>query len=141
MAFSIPGRRLIVPNGISIVPLILTFLYGALLGFTPSLVTLHSLLLIVSLCFLRLPLILLALVAAASWALGWVGLDVWIDALGVQLLREPALQSLWTEMYNAPLLPWTRFNNSMVLGAAVISFLLLPLWIFASIGIRRSVRA
>jgi hypothetical protein len=44
-------------------------------------------------------------------------------------------------MYNAPLIPWTRFNNSMVMGATVLAFVLMPVWIALSLVIRRSQRA
>jgi uncharacterized protein (TIGR03546 family) len=141
MAFSFPGRRLIVPNGVSFLQLILTFIYGSWLGFSPGLGSLHLVLLLLSLCVLRLPLVLLVIVAASCWALGMVGLDAGIDALGLKVLREPSLSGLWTQMYNAPVIPWTRFYNSMVMGATVIAFLLLPVWIGLSLAIRRSLRA
>lgn len=141
MAFSWPLLGLIIPKGASRFQLVLTFFYGSWLGFSPGVFSLHMILLLLSLCILRLPLILLAIVAATCWALGMVGLDAGIDALGLRLLREPALSSLWTQMYNAPIVPWTRFNNSMVLGAATLAFVLLPLWIGCSFALRRSLRA
>ena len=141
MAFSFPGQSLIIPNGVSFIQLILTFLYGSWLGFSPSLAGLHLVLLLLSLCILRLPLVLLLIVTASCWAIGLVGLDAGIDALGLKVLREPSLSGLWTQMYNAPLIPWTRFNNSMVMGATVLAFVLLPLWIGLSLAIRRTLRA
>ncbi len=141
MAFSFPGRSLIIPNGVSFIQLILTFIYGSWLGFSPGVGSLHLVLLLLSLCILRLPLILLIIVAASSWALGMVGLDAGIHALGLTVLREPSLSGLWTQMYNAPVIPWTRFNNSMVMGATVLAFVLLPVWIGLSLAIRRSLRA
>jgi uncharacterized protein (TIGR03546 family) len=141
MAFSFPGRSLIIPNGVSFLQLILTFVYGSWLGFSPGVGSLHLVLLLLSLCILRLPLALLAIVAASCWALGMVGLDAGIDALGLKVLREPSLSGLWTQMYNAPVIPWTRFYNSMVMGATLLAFLLLPVWIGLSLAIRRSLRA
>jgi uncharacterized protein (TIGR03546 family) len=141
MAFSFPGRSLIIPNGVSFIQLVLTFVYGSWLGFSPGLGSLHLVLLLLSLCILRLPLVLLIIVAASCWALGMVGLDAGIDALGLRVLREPSLKGLWTQMYNAPVLPWTRFYNSMVMGASVLAFALLPVWIGLSLTIRRSLRA
>ncbi len=32
-------------------------------------------------------------------------------------------QSLWTTLYNAPLLPYSRFNNSIVMGSLIFSLL------------------
>lgn len=141
MAFSFPGRSLIIPNSVSILQLVLTFVYGSWLGFSPSVGSLHLVLLLLSLCILRLPLVLLVLVTASCWAIGMLGLDAGIDALGLKVLREPLLSGLWTQMYNAPVIPWTRFNNSMVMGATVLVFALLPLWIGLSLAIRRSLRA
>ncbi len=141
MAFSFPGRSLIIPNGVSFIQLILTFIYGSWLGFSPGVGSLHLVLLLLSLCILRLPLVLLLIVAASSWALGMIGLDAGIHALGLKVLREPSLSGLWTQMYNAPVIPWTRFNNSMVMVATVLAFVLLPVWIGLSLAIRRSLRA
>jgi uncharacterized protein (TIGR03546 family) len=141
MALSFPGRSLIIPNGVSFIQLVLTFLYGSWLGFSPGIASLHLILLLLSLCIIRLPLVLLLIVTASCWALGMVGVDRGIDALGLMVLREPALKGLWTQMYNAPVLPWTRFNNSMVMGATVLAFALVPVWIGMSLTIRRSLRA
>lgn len=141
MTFAFPGRGLIIPNGVSFIQLVLTFIYGSWLGFSPSLGSLHLIVLLLSLCILRLPLVFLFLVSAAFWALGFFGLDAAINALGLKVLREPLLSGLWTQMYNAPLIPWTRFSNSMVMGATVLTFALLPLWIGLSLTIRRSLRA
>ena len=140
MAFSFPGRSLIIPDGVSLSQLVLTFLYGSWLGFSPGLGSLHLVLLVLSLCILRLPLLLLLSVGASCWGLGLVGLDKAIHALGLMLLREPGLSDLWTQMYNAPLLPWTRFYNSMVMGATTLAFALLPVWIGLSLTIRRTLR-
>ncbi|HYX34943.1 MAG TPA: hypothetical protein VE954_17750 [Oligoflexus sp.] len=141
MAFSFPGRSLIIPNGVSLIQLVLTFIYGSWLGFSPGIGSLHLVLLLLSLCILRLPLILLLIVTAACWALGMVGVDAGIHALGLKVLREPSLSGLWTQMYNAPVIPWTRFNNSMVMGATVLALGLIPLWVVLSLTLRRSVRA
>lgn len=70
-----------------------------------------------------------------------VGLDAGIDSLGLKVLRAPLLNGFWTQLYNAPVIPWTRFYNSMVMGATVLAFALLPLWIVLSLAIRRSLRA
>lgn len=47
------------------------------------------------------------------------------DAVGGWLLSRPALQHMWTELYNMPLMPWTSFYNSIVLGSFVIGLVLL----------------
>lgn len=46
--------------------------------------------------------------------------------LGKALLEMEALRPLFTTMYNIPLVPMTRFNNTIVMGSMVVSILLLP---------------
>ena len=48
--------------------------------------------------------------------IGWI-LDPVFHSLGSSILESDSLHSLFTEMYNMPLLPLTRFNNSIVMGA------------------------
>ncbi len=62
----------------------------------------------------------------AGFTLGWtlfvpVGflLDPLFDRIGTALLSAPGLQDLWTRLYNTPLMPYTNFNNSVVLGSLV----------------------
>jgi uncharacterized protein (TIGR03546 family) len=52
-------------------------------------------------------------------------LDPVSDRIGVWLLSQPQLHSLWTQLYNTPVMPWTAFNNSVVLGSLVLGLVLL----------------
>lgn len=52
-------------------------------------------------------------------------LDPLFDQLGGWLLAHPQLQDMWTQLYNKPVMPWTDFNNSVVLGSLVIGVLAL----------------
>lgn len=45
--------------------------------------------------------------------------DPQFHAIGHFLLSLPALQSLWTWLYNQPLMQWTSFQNTVVLGSLV----------------------
>jgi len=36
------------------------------------------------------------------------------------LIQTPGLAPLWTALYNVPILPWTGFNNTVVLGSTVV---------------------
>ena len=69
---------------------------------------------------------------AGSWAQtafppgAWL-LDPLSHAIGSAILELEALRPLFTAMYNMPLLPLTRFYNSIVMGAGVLSILLAPL--------------
>lgn len=66
---------------------------------------------------------------AAAAAVVCMFISRWIDPLsdgiGVWLLEQPALHGVWTQLYNLPLVPWTRFNNSVVLGGFVLGLGLL----------------
>jgi uncharacterized protein (TIGR03546 family) len=53
--------------------------------------------------------------------------------LGKSVLEAESLRPLFVEMYNMPLVPMTRFNNSIVMGSAILSILLLP---FAYFGFK-----
>jgi len=47
-------------------------------------------------------------------------LDPLFDRVGLLLLETSGLRGLWTDWYNIPLLPFTGFNNSVVLGSFVV---------------------
>lgn len=50
--------------------------------------------------------------------------------LGLALLQAPSLKGLWTALYDMPIVPLTRFNNSVVLGNLVIAAVLfVPLYL------------
>ena len=57
-------------------------------------------------------------------------LDPVADPIGRTLLENKSLRPLWTSMYNVPLLPMTRFNNSIILGSFALSILLCPVLYF-----------
>lgn len=71
-----------------------------------------------------------ALLAAALFSLFAYIFDPLFHALGFFLLVETFfLRGLWTTLYNAPVAPLTRFNNTIVLGSFVASLLLfLPVY-------------
>lgn len=47
--------------------------------------------------------------------------------LGKLVLESESLKPLFTTMYNMPLVPLTRFNNSIVMGSLIISLALSPI--------------
>ncbi|MDR1450793.1 MAG: TIGR03545 family protein [Helicobacteraceae bacterium] len=49
-------------------------------------------------------------------AIGYVA-DPWIESLGYYLLTLPALETLWTTIYNNPWLNLTNFNHTMIMGS------------------------
>ena len=52
-------------------------------------------------------------------------LDPMFDSVGGYLLSHPSLTDTWTDLYNKPLVPWTDFNNSIVLGSFVVGVVLI----------------
>lgn len=56
--------------------------------------------------------------------------------LGKAVLENEGLRPLFVTMYNMPLVPMTRFNNSIVMGSMIVSVLLLP---FAFIGFKMAI--
>jgi uncharacterized protein (TIGR03546 family) len=97
---------------------------GFILGMTPSL-SLHSLIIFLVLFFFRIQ-IGAALVTAFFFKFVAFILDPAFHAVGSKVLELPALQGFYTSLYNMPLIPFTRFNNSIVMGSAVITFVLSP---------------
>jgi len=110
---------------------------GAALGLTP-LISLHNLVIVALLLALN--------VSFGAGLLGWALfapagflLDPLFDRLGRWLLLEtPALTPLWSAWYNAPVVPYTNFNNTVVLGS-VFGWLLLsaPIYALARYGVIR----
>jgi uncharacterized protein (TIGR03546 family) len=100
----------------------LGFALGMIPGLTPV-SSPHNLLVLLALLFLRANLS----AAVVSWVFFSVlayGLDPLFNRLGLFLLTGiGSLQGFWTSLYNAPLVPYTRFNNSVVLGSLVFSLL------------------
>lgn len=65
--------------------------------------------------------------AAVAMTFASVYLDPVSDIVGARVLAHPSLQSFWTQLYNTPLMPWTDFNNSVVMGSFLIGLaLILP---------------
>lgn len=94
---------------------------GSFLGLTP-LMNVHNALI--------LALLMLLNVSFAGGMLGWalfvpVGflLDPVFDWIGHSLLLAPSLRSLWTSLFNMPIVPLTNFNNTIVLGSLVFALL------------------
>ncbi|HXT00824.1 MAG TPA: TIGR03546 family protein [Elusimicrobiota bacterium] len=69
-----------------------------------------------------------AITAAVFTAIAYA-IDPVAHALGLFLLKAGALRGLWTVLYGLPIVPWTRFNNTVVLGNLVLGLVFyLPLY-------------
>ncbi len=103
---------------------------GFILGMTPVL-SLHSLLIFLILFFFRIQ-VGAALVMAFFFKFAAYLLDPIFHSVGSNVLEMESLQGFFTTLYNMPILPYTRFNNSIVMGSAVVTFALSPIVFIAS---------
>lgn len=109
---------------------------GSVLGLTP-LMNVHNLVIF--------SLVVLLNVSFGGAMLGWAlfvpvgfALDPVFNTIGVELLQSPSLRPLWTSMINTPLVPYTNFNNTIVLGSFVGWLVLaLPIFFAARYGVAR----
>ena len=109
---------------------------GAGIGLTP-LLSAHNALLFAAIVLLNVSFGGGMLGLALFTPLGFL-LDPLFDRVGLALLRAPALQGLWTDWYNIPLLPYTNFNNSVTLGSFVCWLVAtVPLYFLARWAIAR----
>ena len=103
---------------------------GLILGFAPVF-SLQTLLMIIVLFFFRVQLGA-AFSSSFFFALmAWM-LDSLFDKVGGVILELDSLKSLFTTMYNMPIVPFTKFYNSIVMGAGVVSIALAPIIFFVS---------
>ncbi|MEO8637247.1 MAG: TIGR03546 family protein, partial [Gemmatimonadales bacterium] len=91
---------------------------GAGIGLTP-LMNAHNLVLFAAIVLLNVSFGGGMLGLALFTPFGFL-LDPLFDRVGFALLQAPGLRGLWTAWYNIPLLPYTGFNNSVVLGSFVV---------------------
>lgn len=107
------------------------FALGMIAGIVPS-----NPLIIIALLFL----LFFFRINGAAFFLSWAVFaliafffDPYFDKLGYWLLTGiPSLQPLYTRWYNLPIVPWTRFNNTIVAGSLAIGvvFFLPMLFVF-----------
>lgn len=97
---------------------------GFILGMTPVL-SLHSFLVFLIIFFFRIQLGA-ALVMAFFFKFVAFLLDPIFHFVGSKVLEMESLNGFFTTLYNMPIIPYTRFNNSIVMGSAVVTFTLSP---------------
>jgi uncharacterized protein (TIGR03546 family) len=113
------------------------FMLGSLAGFSP-LLTLQGLLIWLVILSLDVNLSAAFLALTLSALVAFL-LDPLFHELGYFLLvSADSLRPLWTTLYNAPLAPLTRFNNTLVLGGLVGGIVLAP---FVYFGMKKFVVA
>ncbi|MCP4724530.1 MAG: TIGR03546 family protein [bacterium] len=111
------------------------FTLGMFLGMSPSF-NLYAIIVLL--------LIFLLDINISASILGWIVfklfaflLDPVFHDVGFELLSETEwLNGFWTVLYNLPLIPLSKYNNTVVLGSIVLSILLfLPLFFASRLGI------
>lgn len=98
---------------------------GFILGMTPSL-SLQSFLVFLCLFVFRIQ-IGAALLSGFFFAFVAYVFDPVFDRVGRTVLELDALRGWFTTLYNIPLFPLTRFNNSIVMGSGLIALALSPI--------------
>ena len=111
------------------------FALGALIGLLPASGLLPFLLILIALIVnvnLAIFFVSMAVFALISFAV-----DPLANVVGYHLLaKTPALVPFWTRLYNMPVVPFTKFNNTIVLGSFTIGVILLvPLYFLGKAGV------
>ena len=106
------------PNQIAV-----AFALGAIVGLSPSF-TLQGILVWLIILVLDVNLSA-ALLSFTLFSLFAYLLDPLFHRLGYSLLvNVEAIKGMWTTLYNAPIAPLTRFNNTVVLGSFISALIL-----------------
>lgn len=102
---------------------------GMFLGFSPFL-SLQTLLVLFVLLFFRIQ-IGAAFLSAFFFKFVAFIVDPLADILGRAILETESLRSVWVTLYNMPIIPFTRFNNSIVMGSFVVALIFaIPVFFF-----------
>ena len=98
------------------------FSIGLILGFSPFL-SLQTLIVLILLMTFRIQ-IGAAFLSAFVFKFVAFLLDPICDSLGRWILENETLRPLFVDLYNMPLVPLTRFNNSIIMGSGLLGFIL-----------------
>lgn len=98
---------------------------GLILGFAPMF-SLQTLLVFVLIFFLRIQ-VGAAFASAFFFAMVAYVFDPVFDSVGMIILEMSTLKGIFTTLYNLPIIPFTKFYNSVVMGAGVTSIVLAPI--------------
>jgi len=98
--------------------------FGFILGMTPAL-SLQSLL-IFTLCLIFRVQLGAMFVSIFFFSFIAFILDPIFHSAGLVVLQMDALHSTFTTLYNLPIIPMTRFYNTLVMGSGVISIIMAP---------------
>jgi uncharacterized protein (TIGR03546 family) len=95
---------------------------GVILGFSPML-SIQAFAVIFLIFFFRIQMGA-AFLSAFFFKFVAFLVDPLADQLGRAVLEAPGLRGAFVEMYNMPLVPLTRFNNSIIMGSGILGLIL-----------------
>jgi uncharacterized protein (TIGR03546 family) len=106
------------------------FAYGVIVGMLPVKGLMPYVLMLLSF-IININLVGVA-AAAAIFKIISFALDPLSNRLGYAVLTQPGLREFFTSLYNTPIIPYTRFNNTIVMGSLVLGLLLaIPMYFAA----------
>lgn len=97
---------------------------GLILGFAPAL-SIQTFFVIAVIFLFRIQIGAAMIFAFFFSFVAWL-VDPISHELGMTVLEMESLRPLFTEMYNMPLIPFTKFYNSIAMGSAIVSLALAP---------------
>ena len=95
---------------------------GLVIGFSPFL-SLQTLI-VITLCFFFRIQLGAAFLSAFFFKFVAFLLDPVADLIGRAVLESSVLRPAFVSLYNMPIVPFTRFNNSIIMGSGIIGFVL-----------------
>jgi uncharacterized protein (TIGR03546 family) len=109
---------------------------GLILGFAPAL-SIQTFIIIFLLFFFRIQIGATTISAFFFSFIAWI-LDPIHNLIGIKILESESLHPLFTHLYNIPILPLTRFYNSIVMGSFAVSLVLaVPVFFLSQILIQK----
>lgn len=121
------------------VPLAAGVACGFVLGMTPVF-SLQTLLIFLVIFFFRVQ---MGAAFASAFFFKFIAfaLDPLFHSVGEWFLSIEGLEGFFTALYNMPLVPYTRFYNTIVMGSAVLSLVLSPLVFYFALKLIRKYQA
>ena len=101
------------------------FACGLILGFSPVF-SLQTVLVIALLFIFRIQVGAATVSAFFFKFVAWL-IDPLSNDVGMAVLEMESLRPLFTTLYNMPIVPLTRFYNSIVMGSGIVAIVLTPL--------------
>lgn len=98
------------------------FALGAILGLVPNMFM--KLVLFIIIMMFRVN-VSAAFVAWAIYEILSFALDPLFDVIGYQILNISFLNAFYTWLYNLPVIPFTKFNNTVVMGSLIAGIILI----------------